>query len=176
MFGGVTIFRLFIVIKLPPISHSGPVMSQPHPPYQWPQMFPAPVMMDPVAQQQMLMMMQQQMANIYQQQVVYHEGMAPPPQPMPMPLPQGAPVPAFIPSQNVPSHHMTNPVPTPTASNVSNGGNTPREDEEPNKSGLFIPPVAPEQQKMMQSAQTPKQSQAIPIVSPKNEPEKENKN
>lgn len=156
-------------MQAPPTGlHPLPMM----PPYQWPgatPMFPpAPVILDPVAQQQMIMMMQQQLA-MYQQQMVYHDGHTPGPHPM-MPHPQGASVP-FIPTPEAPpSHHVTTPT-----SNVTSGGNT-TDGEPPKPSGLFIPPVAPEQQKqkLLQSstAQTPKQSQAIPIVSPNTEQEK----
>lgn len=83
-----------------------------------------------------------------------------------MMYPDGAP---SVPGGGGPSLLPTPPdlphpvAPGPPIPNVSNTGSN---NDPKSGLGLYIPPVPPDQQRMMQSPKVQKHSQAIPIVSP----------
>ena len=120
----------------------------------------SPVMLDPVTAQQQMMAMMQQMA-MFQHHMLY-------PQPDGHDPSMATGTATLLPTPDVP-HHVPGPLPPPGSlppgRNVTGGGGGEGTDDP--KSGLFIPPLPPDQQRVMQSPKTQKHSQAIPIVSPK---------
>lgn len=137
-------------------------------------MYPPPPMlpMDPaVFQQQQQMMMMQNPAFMHQQMLMFQrmfQDMYQQPGAPPMPLP-GGPIP-IIPSPPIPEHYPSpSPYPPPSMSELKPPPSTDSALPSGGEStGLFVPQIGPEQQRLLQKTSDPTQkaSQAIPIVAP----------